>query len=238
MYLRYGDYLHDSGELDDLQISRETQRAETGVVSTLIERWTMRGIKQANDVDDLTTKLQAMELAYSLQGQSAGLFQDNGTVTAHYLDTSRTIGGVRVVSIGYPVGLHEQYVDWRTWEIVLEAEYPDAGRGTIVSYVETISSMGGGPRFVMQQPLYGIPQKWQVASNTPYRAVQTGSAVTFRDYLQYPAPMWPQHEHTDRRVQSKITPELVNGEVRNYRTEWTYEFESISPLFGTPRLPR
>lgn len=238
MYLAYGSYIHAAG-MATISIQKSVLRSEIGTRIGYTEQWTIDAYIKGDDVPSLTVLLGILEAAYSFDGYNIVLFNDDGSPTQHSMISANAQGGVRVVSFGYPDGDNTEYVTMRKVQIVLEGRFVSASRSQIVAWSETLSFTGdGGPRFIMQQPLLGYPQKWQVASRTPFYANQSGQAVIMFDYPNPPGPLFPDAEHRDRRQVAKIHPQIINGVFQNYGLTWSYEFESINPLFGNPTPPQ
>lgn len=238
MYLAYGSYVHASGETT-LSILKTVLRSEIGTRIGFTEQWKISGFIQASNVANLTAALYLLETAYSVDGNNIALYNDDGSLTQHFMLTNNTQGGVRVVDFSYPDGYGGEYTTYRKYSVTLEGRFITAARNQIVAWLETLSFTGdGGPRFVMQQPLIGTPQKWQTASQTPYQCTQSGTSVMTFDYPTPPGPLFPQAEHHDRRRIERKGPEIIFGAFQNYGVSWQYEFESTSPLFGDPTLAR
>lgn len=236
MILKYGDYTHSAGEVT-LTVSKEKTYAETGQQTGYREAWSIRGVLQADNVSVLTSDLTALEAAYSVNGRNLILYQDDGaTPTVHAIASAGTASGVRITKFAYPIGDNTEYVTSRTYEIEAEAQIIQTN-AEFDTWNETITVRGGGPRFVYLQTLLGQPQKQIVAQSTPYFATQFGTAVGLLRYPTFPSSLFPQHEHLDQRVQSKISPEVNPNTPTRYQIQWNYEFESASPLFGVPGIP-
>lgn len=236
MILRYGGYTHGDGEVT-ITVSKEKTYAETGEQTGYKEAWTIRGVLHADTVPALTNALAALEDAYSINGNNLILYESNGsTPTVHSLINSNTASGVRITKISYPVGDNTEYVASRTYEIEAEAQIIKQNV-EFDEWNETITVKGGGPKFVYLQTLTGPPQKQIVAQSTPYFATQSGTAVGLLAYPRFPPPLFPQHEHLDQRVQSRASPQVQPNTPSKFQIDWTYEYESASPLFGVPGIP-
>lgn len=236
LILKYGTYAHEEGEVE-VVVTKEKQYAQTGQQTGYIERWNIRGVIHGTSNTDVTTELNALENAYTTNGKNLILYQSDGsTATAHALTSNNTASGVRIKSIKYPVGGGAEYSTFRTYEIEAEAE-SILQNADFDTWSETISIRGGGPRFVYLQTLIGQPQKQLVAQSTPYFGTQSGTAVGLLRYPRFPAPMFPAHEHVDQRVQTKVSPMVQPNTPTRYEIQWSYEFESASPLFGVPGIP-
>src|SRR5690606_32239803 len=91
---------------------------------------------------------------------NVGLFTDSGQPTSHVISSVGTLGGIRVTQMpSYPRGDGGEYTTFRTFEIQLEADYPNL-QAELVAFEEQISVTGtGGPRFTILETLTGPPVK-------------------------------------------------------------------------------
>lgn len=234
LVLQYGSYAHAEGEAS-LTISKRVVEGETGLRTATIQTWTIEGWLHGDDKAEVTAAIHAMESAYSVNGYDLGLYEPNGTATAHVMISAAARGGVRILNLDYPDGQGAEYTTYRKYRITAEAEFPTGQKG-IKSFTETLTLSGGGPRFLFLQTLSGLPQKQLVAQSTPYRATQQGSAKSDDDYPNIPPPIFPQHEHIDRRNLSRQSPKWRMGSKSDYVSTWAYEFESATPLVGNPNV--
>lgn len=236
MILKYGDYAHAAGEVT-ITVSKDKEYAETGQQTGYKETWTIKGILHAATVSAVTAALTALETAYSVNGRDLLFYEADGvTPTNHGMISNGSATGVRIAKFSYPIGDGAEYSTYRTYEIEAEAHYLTAN-AEFDTWTQTINIRGGGPRFIYLQTMTGQPQKQQVAQSTPYMATQSGTAVGLLRYPSFPAPMFPAHEHVDQRSQTKVSPEIQPNTPTHYQIEWSYEFESASPLFGQPGIP-
>lgn len=239
MILKYGTYAHALAEAA-LVIRKQAVFNDAQVIRAVRERWDIDGLLQRADQPALTAAIHELLAAYSVQGQDAALYLDDGTtLTSHWLQSAAAIGGVRVLAIDCPRGQGAEYSTFRAYHIALAAEFPSLGQdSSLVSWDETLNFTGGGERFILLQTLNGPAQRQLVADQTPYHATQTGRAV---GYLAYPLPglpIWPQAEHVDRRRIVRRAPRRSGPSGQRAYTEWevtwSYEFESDGPLVGDP----
>lgn len=240
MILAYGNYRHALGEAS-LAIRRETLFGPAGVPRALRERWTIHGMLQADSPIELTTAIAELEAAYTVGDQSATLFLPDGvTPTAHRLDTSQALGGVRVARRpSFPRGAGSEYATYRSYTIELEAEFANHGsEAALLDWHETVSFSGGGPRWAYLATLAGAPIQQTLQQQTPYRATQSGLAVGHFGYPQPADPLWPSAWHQDQGGVWRELPRRVGSGPHaadlEYAVRWTYEFESASALLGTP----
>jgi len=235
MFLQYGSYVHDTNEAS-VTISRVALFNEAGLRHGYLETWRIRGILQEADQDTLTISINALKAAYLIQDRNIGLFFDSGAATAHVMLSSQTLGGVRVIEgPSFPVGEGAEYSTFRSYEITVEAEFRSLTIG-LLAWTESIVFGGGGTRFVMQQPLQGMPVRQLVAEATPYTAQQTGSAIGQFTYPVPSAPIWPADEHRDQRRIERGQPRRHGNGYAEYPISWSYSFEAAAPLIGLPRL--
>jgi hypothetical protein len=236
IHLEYGSYEHDDCEAA-VEISMSALFNEAGQKYATRQRWTIDGKLQAADQAALAAALKKLEAAYSTNGLDIGLYFEDGSVTSHTMDSGAAIGGVRIIEFGYPESGRgsAEYSTFRTYRIVAEADFPDTAVG-LLSYHETLTFEGGGPRWIFLQPLAGPPQRQQVAQATPFRATQFGEAVGHLSRPLPNPPILPQAEHVDQRRIERPTPKATGprGQVSytEYAVRWSYYFESATPLAG------
>src|ERR1700754_756758 len=96
MYLKYGDYQHASGEVS-IVITKQGIFADAGILRGVRERWDLQGRLQAESPAALSTALEELAAAYSVQGQDVGFYFDDDTPSTHQITSAATNGGVRVV---------------------------------------------------------------------------------------------------------------------------------------------
>jgi hypothetical protein len=236
MILKYGTYAHDNNECALTSITKSVNLSETGERLGYTERWRIRGVKHADTQAALTTALAALETAYAYNGRDLVLYYDDGsTVSQHALYTGTSRSGVRITEFSYPAGEGAEYSTFRTFEIGAEAEYLTSTAG-ILSWVETITLLGGGEVWALIPTLRGPAQRQVLQQQGTYGAIQSGQSIGYNGWLVPATPIWPQYEHRERRRIERTTPTFLgNGEAR-YPISWNYEFEAAVPIFGSPTL--
>jgi hypothetical protein len=242
MFLKYGTYTHAADECS-LVVTRTPRFNEGGQVVSVIEQWQISGFIQAATQAALTTALAALKTAYATNGLDLTLFLNDGvTPTHHAIANADTLGGVRVVSApSFPMGRGAEYGGFRSYTVALEAEIPVSGYAALlVFFEETLSFSGGGSRFVHLQTLTGNAQKQTVAAATPYRATQEGISVGYAASPSIPGPLWVADEMRDQRRINYRSPKR-RGPVgapayTEYESTWSYQFESVNALSGSPSL--
>jgi hypothetical protein len=238
MYLKIGSYQHPLNEAA-LVISKTTLLTSAQIPYAVRNRWDITGYLQAADQPSLTTAIQALEAAYSIQGQDVGLYLDDNTPTAHRLISANCIGGVRIPSPpSYPDGSGAEYTTFRHFRIGIEAETATA-TAFLKDWVEVLNFTGtGGPRVVWMEIRNGPPQQQVVSEQTANEVTQTGRGV---GYLTYPIParpIWPNAELQEhRKISYKLPNTIGSGAARrltDWEVTWSYTFKSDQQLSGAP----
>lgn len=238
MYFKYGDYQHDNNEVNLASIEITPERSEGGLKHRVRETWTIEGELFSSSATALTAELATLEGAYGIDGRTAALYEDNGTLTRHILGGTGSLGGCRILGFRYPRGDRDQYVTSRAYSITLEATTIVTSSG-LVFFSERVSFQGGGLEYVWRKPIgpRSRPIRQPLRQGT-FKATQSGQAV---GQLRYPvamAPLWPAALILQSKVIEQESPRRFGPAGRPYYTEfpvsWSYAFESDSPLVGLP----
>ena len=235
MYCTYGNYTHDANEVSLLSQQTRTKYSARGRKESTLKTISLQAdlIPAAVTQAAIKAAIQELEAAYSVNGLDWALYHDDGTISAHFLTSANSIGGVRVMDIGYPDGDGSQYATWRKATITLEAEYP--GGDNLLQFQETLRFSGnGGRRERCIETANGPPQRQVLNQRTIARATQSGSAIGLLSEPQFPPPIWPQLELYDLREVTRVGPQFDGRAFRNWGVSWSYQFESTQPLFGEP----
>jgi len=232
LYFQYGGYRHPDHEVS--LVSSVQQQVEDTRGQLIRKNLTIEGVLTGETQQELRESINALVLAYSAGGRSAGLYHDDGALSAHALDSSAATGGVRVVRIEFPHGDAAEYATQRTYRIELEADFATT-TSDLSSWQETLQITGnGGPRFVHIEVQNGPPVKQLVSQSTVSTAIQTGSATGVYSRPTAPPPVWPQAEQLSQRRISPSAPQQHGGRFTSYGIAWEYHFESAAPLTGQP----
>lgn len=236
MKLAYGSYVHAANEVT-LAISRSEITSPVGRSIGHRERWTITGELFGNSSAELTTAINALVTAYSVNGNNLILFEDDlSTWTAHAMISSLATGGVRITTKPeFPVGDGTEYATVRSYSIVAEADFYN-GNFPLLEFSETVEVTGGGPRVIWIETRTGPPVQQMVSQQTTSRATQSGRAVGLGNYPNPADPIWPGLEDSTQRRITRETPRFSGDNKVEYPVSWSYVFESSGPLFGTPTL--
>lgn len=244
MKLRYGNWVSDDSECE-VVITRTPVYTDGGLMVGYKERWNISGFAQAANTAAMTSALTTRKLAFLRQGQSIALLTSANVLTNHWLDTRDCYGGIKVVDgVSFPVGGGAEYSatnSFRQWTAAIEGEVKIQGMpDPIISYYESLSFQGGGPRRVFLETLTGLPQEQVVALATMYRVIQEGECVGTYTYPFPNLPIWPAAEDRPARDLRRTSPRKIGPPgsfvYTEWKTAWHYEFTSSVPLLGEPIL--
>lgn len=240
MILKYGGYTHEQGECEII-INKNAIEDDNGFQIGYSVAWDVKGriladeslVTLADKQADITSKLAALEAAYSQNGYNALIYLPDGvTLSNHVIYAKQAIAGTRIKSFGYPEGTGAQYVNYRDYSLQIFAEIvnDDGGGGAQpTTYTESFSITGtGGPKFVTLEMRNGPPIQQVVTQMTMVKASQTGSITSRFGYGTPSSPWWPNHQ----KLEANSVTRTVTGTYPNatYKINWSYAFESIGPL--------
>lgn len=186
--------------------------------------------------------LRAFEQAFSVHGRDLTLQFADGTPTHHILRSRDCIGGVRVTRFPtYETGARGQYVNYRDVTLEFRGQVP-LSANQYISFSETISIQGGGARFGCKEVNFGPGVRQRLRTNTTCLATQSGSAVGYLVLPPVPPPIWP-GALVDQFPDFDQTNPSTNGSglnafQANYPISWSYNYQWIHRLSGTPHFLR
>ena len=235
MYFKYGNFQHDDNTVTLSSVSQRQVFSGRFRRQIVRKRLQLSGILIASTQATIKTAIDALVAAYATDGKDAGLFHDDDSKSSHFLDSSASLGGVRVVSgPSFPKGDGAEYATGREFTIVLEADFPVSGE-QLSTFQESLRIVGtGGPRFAVLEVLNGPPQAQLVQQRTSVFATQSGRAVALSAYPLAPPPIFPVFELSDRREISQGSPVLNSNEFVNWPVSWVYHFHAPGPIFAQP----
>lgn len=191
------------------------------------ERWQISG--RIHPDQSATTELERQQSivtkAAAIEGAILSGNSNSVTLTDDSGATVDSIASARVIQdVSFGGGGRGENAIYRNYSITIEREL--FGRDTnFVSYRESITYFGGGPRKVITELRSGTPVEFQVSQATPYHAVQTGAAVhRLAPYSN--SPYWPANIIDPENRQSTSESKTTDG----YGSSWNYQFQSVSPF--------
>lgn len=232
--LKYGNHTHDLADAA-IVINRANTFSKNNKRTGYIETWTIDGFLQADTQNAVGTKIETLKNAYDKDNETAVLLFEDGSETKHKLDTSASVSGVRVRLVDFPEGRGAEYSTFRSYRIVIDAEFVE--NAGILEFMETLTFSGGGPKFLHKQTLTGLPQKQFVAQNIPFRVTQAGFSVGHTTWPALASPLFPKHLKREESSTVKTGPENVYAKTNratHFRTSWNYVFESVSAMNANP----
>lgn len=229
---KYGSYEHPAAEVNLAKMDIAYRHGPRGVRMERVDTIHLYGQFCEDTTAEVLTRIDELIQAYSFDYLDAGLYLDDGTLTRHKLVNSDSISGVRVIRRSWDGG-PDELATTRTFDIVLQAVYPDAGE-SIIEWSETVETIGTcGPRFDIVET-YNGPFAQLVAQSTAQRIIQSGSAVGYQGYVSFPAPLYPANEHVDRRSLRRGSGKARGRAATFFPCSWTYFFSLGSPQSPLP----
>ena len=237
MIVKYGNYSHAQDEVL-ISVQRSPLYDEQKKAYGYTEKWNLGGQILADSSTAITTALNALVAAYSVNGKDLKLLQNDGTLTAHYMLSNQSRGGTRVTEgPSYLEGGKGQYANHRSYSIAVEADFISPAASNLVSFHEEIEIVGDGSGMWSHIPVIaGLWPKVDTTTHSVVRMVQRGQAVGLRTYPYafLPAPIWPGDFKGWEKRAIKGGPDNINGAFTNYRLSWEYPFEANSGRDGNP----
>lgn len=235
MYVQYGSYQFASNTVV-VQFTQRRNYTDRNAVQSITKRLTLDGVLLPSTATQAQIKsdVGGLEDAFSKNGKDLGLYHDDGTKSHHFLDSSASLSGTKVISVDYPRGDGTEYATQRRFRIVVEAEFPQAG-DLLLNWSETVNFQGDtGPRWVSIELQNGPPQFQTVAQRTSQIVTQSGNALGLYSYPSIPSPLFGGIEHGERRRRQFGSPTNNGVQFVNWPVSWSYTFESTKALFALP----
>lgn len=196
----------------------------------------------------IATSQSAMTAAIGeLMDTIAGDYQDviirddNGADTRFKLINGDSIDGVKLMTPPTFPNLKTTYSLKVPYKIVWQADFSvddvtnGVGVPNVIEFSETVSWQGnGGPLKGIQLTPRGEPIEFTLAERTPFFATQSGSITMRGPVSRIPDPIWPDKLINPGSSRTQGSPNVRNGVVESYSAQWSYQFQSLTPLIGQP----
>lgn len=184
---------------------------------------------------DIMNQLQSLQLAYTLDGQSAVMVDNNGLPTDFIVDSSQTVGGVRVTN---PVSHNDirgaQGVTYLYYSFGLTWDVLWSRSGDVLEFEETLSFSDnqGLPLQIERIPVNGPPIIQNISQSSFFYATQSGSMKQSGPNPQPPGPTFPGlfRGTPNSRSVTYLPIKAIRGTAFEYGVAWKYDFISISPF--------
>lgn len=237
MYATYGGYPLDANAaivgIATLHII-DDNKLPYAVEQTVTVRGSIQGCVSQYQ---LTARRIQLQQALSIPRRDLCFRHDDGSLTPTSLIDATSLTGVRLVAgPDFAAEGPGEYATVLTYTFSMTATYalPYASPRRILSWNETISFSGGGPVYIMKSSIYGPPQRQKIQDQSPFTAVQSGSAVGWLEPPPIPPPVFGIENLTQSGDGSASTPQ-IDGVIRErWPATWSYSFASAYPLFGIP----
>ena len=106
-----------------------------------------------------------------------------------------------------------------------------------VTWEESLDISGGEPYRDVFPAIKGPPQEQLIYEQTPWVAVQSGSATGLRAYPPFPPYLFPANKLVSKQILKK-TPKQAGLLFKDYPITWSYTFKSASVLDAYPTFFR
>jgi hypothetical protein len=242
MQFIYGGYAHDVNSVHFTRVVRSLPRGANQRANLLTTEWGLRGKIIRSTQAEIFAQLALLKLAYSVDGFSAGMYDNNGQKTTFFLDNSIAVGGVRVsrpISHGEIKGA--EGTTYLYYEFGLSADYL-SGPGGYLEFEESLSfdDIDGGPIQVERLPAQGPPLLQNVTEKSWYYCTQQGRLKQQGNVTQVgPQPMlFPNllRRTPGSKVITYGPTEMIKGVPVAASVSWKYDYISISPIGGYPNI--
>lgn len=242
MQFVYGSYAHDINSVYFTRVNRVLRRGPNQRANLLSTEWGMKAKIIRSNQAAIFSVLGGMKAAYSVDGFSAGMYDNNGNQTTFFLDNNLAQGGVRVTQppshgeIKGAEGTTYLYV-----EFGLAADYLSSPGGPL-EFQETLSfnDINGGPIQVERIPAQGLPILQNVTTNSWYYCTQQGRLKQQGNVVQLsPQPMlFPNllRGVPGSKVITYGPTEMIKGVPVASSVSWKYDYISSTPITGFPNI--
>lgn len=229
---KWGAFEHEANEINVVNISVRNIHSGRGTLKHVLFTYHLRGeICNVSTVAEISSRIAAIEVAYSTEFQNCGLYID-GVATAHVLANNHpnNISGNRIIQRpSFPEGGAVEYATGRVYDIVIQALFASP-ESQIIEFNERIQYIGtGGPRVDVRDMVKGPPKLYQRCQRTAQRIIQSGSSVGFNAYLEPSGPLYPNYEHVDQRVLIQGSPEFRGQQYSEFPMQWAFYMSNPNP---------
>lgn len=192
---------------------------------------------------DLSVKEDQCRAALAVPYLDFILKQDSGSSSGTRLISRSSLSGCMLTEgPNFKTAGRGEYVNQRTLEFVVEAEYLFPGAASlIISWEESISVRGnGGPSFVWRFPINAPAIVQQTTLQSLILTSQRGRAV---GHMRRPIPPPPFAGRlpglfvNESDGAEKFSPKALGQAWIEWPVAWDYQYRSVLPLVGEPTLP-
>ena len=240
MILKVGATSLPQNEVYVRNISKRGILGPSGVYAGRRDQWFVQGIVRADTQSALKTLVDARMALFdpSLYDREIGLYFNNGTTpTSDILTHTGSSNGVVFSNVTWGDAARDPGVEWvyyRKYSFVAEAEYPSADDG-IVSLSESITLIGNaGPDYVIREFLTDVTDSEVTKLYTKTGFRQWGAAVGLKSYPTPPSPIGTTKPFMGIQVTKSRPLKLGRKTNLNWPIRWSYYGEgsiAFTPVF-------
>ena len=233
MQVKYGSYAFNA---DDVALSymKKTMRSTTGIRTGFMEEWVLQFRLRGDTQSELTTEVNSLQSAFSVDGRDIVLLENGGGESAFVTNSSATTSGVRVNEVNFPILKDGQYTYFIDGTVRLNAETVTNVSADLF-YSDSLTITGnGGPKRVVLETARGLPIVQTTRQRTKVTGVQSGTARAIGAVPSRPIIMFP-GLLINESVSEGITTSL-EGNKTVYTLSWTYPYQSSDYFSGTPQV--
>lgn len=236
---KHGAYTTDLGEASVSETHTHILDARGYRVRTR-KRIDVSGRKRSTDYTTLQTDIDSLKAALDNDNVDSGLVDAADTPGTHYIATASTLYGTRVVSKSFPDSTGAENTTYRSFAFAIEAEVADVDPNSdgLMLFTETVTVIGdGSEEKVLVESMDAVPEEQTLKDFTIVRAIQEGRAIGNTSYPSFPSQLFGSGFRGHRSRESKETPEVIGGSLRNYPISWSYYYEfSSDPGLPNPNV--
>lgn len=189
-------------------------------------------------MDSISDQIDKLIDAFSYDGRTLALYNDDGTVTQHVLpnDVDTLVDGPKVVRYSWPRGDRGEYSDHRSFYIEVRGLYDygnpcDTVNG-IVEYHERLRYEGlGGPQWMSLYDQSGTWCRWTGSPITVTRLVQSGYSKGWGGFVLPLDPVEPLYTHWDQAWEDYGSPSVGSHKSKEYTMRWCYPM-TLQSFYG------
>jgi hypothetical protein len=203
-------------------------------------RLDVTGRLRAATYSALQTRIDELKAMLENDNVDSGLVDASDNPGSHFITSSSTLYGTRVVDKKFPESSGAENTTWRGFSFAVEAEIAsvDSSSDGLMFFFESVSLLGDGSSDeVLVESIDAVPEEQTLVDFTIVRAVQEGRALGNIAYPNFPSQLFGSGFRGKRSRREKGSPERIGTSLRNYPISWSYFYEfSSDPGLPNPNI--
>ena len=241
----FGSYSHAESEVAFASIRREVILSQTQRPHILRESWSMKGriVGVGSDPQAMIfSTLNALRDAYARPANYAGMSLPGGSIRIGSASVQGCIGeNGQTVLVTSPIShgpiQGANGATFLEYTFGLQCDSFLSNVTELLSYSETVtySDIGGRPLMVYRVPIAGLPVAQAVSTSSWFECTQSGYASSRDQNIKPEDMLFPGFlkGQPGSAVVSYHSPKTVRGTETEYGIQWTYQYISPVPLYGS-----